>query len=194
MLISEKQHAANIENAQKSCGPKTPEGRAAIRFNALTFGLRTRAIIIEGENAAAYSQLWDDLEADWKPEGRTETCYLETMVISQWLLIRAAHSEAKILDRIAFGPEQFIMLGYVIKLRTQLERSFRTAVHDLQQLQKQRPSRPQPQPMEPVIDSRVNFQRVPPAAKPPVPPPAYARSEAAASGPVSCAPTGTDSR
>ncbi len=78
MLISEKQHHANQQNAQKSCGPKTEAGREAIRFNALTFGLRTRATILPTENAAAYSQLWDELFADWNPRTRTETCCFET--------------------------------------------------------------------------------------------------------------------
>ena len=42
MIISEKQQQANQQNAQKSTGPTTPEGKNAVRFNALTYGLRTR--------------------------------------------------------------------------------------------------------------------------------------------------------
>ena len=61
MVISDKHREANRQNAQHSTGPKTPEGKAAIRFNALTYGLRTRSTILEDENAADYSQLWDEL-------------------------------------------------------------------------------------------------------------------------------------
>ena len=43
MIISDKQREANRQNAQHSTGPKTTEGKAAIRFNALTYGLRTRS-------------------------------------------------------------------------------------------------------------------------------------------------------
>jgi hypothetical protein len=39
MLISEKQHEGNQQNARHSTGPKTPEGKQAVRFNALTWGL-----------------------------------------------------------------------------------------------------------------------------------------------------------
>jgi len=46
----------------------------------------TRATIIPVENAADYSQLWDELEADWYPQTRTEGCYLETMATSRWLV------------------------------------------------------------------------------------------------------------
>jgi hypothetical protein len=64
MIISDKQQQANQQNAQHSTGPKSPEGKAAIRFNALTHGLRTRATILPGENAEDYYKLWDELEAD----------------------------------------------------------------------------------------------------------------------------------
>ena len=131
-VISAKQKAANQRNAQQSCGPKTPEGKSNIRFNALTYGLRTRASILERENAAEYSRLWDELDADWQPQNRAERCYLETMVTSQWLLARVAESERRIYEEIEFGEHQFKMLGYVIKQRAHLERSFRTAIDDME--------------------------------------------------------------
>jgi len=183
MLISEKQHQANRKNAQHSTGPATPAGKEAIRFNALTYGLRTRASILPDENAADYSQLWDELEADWQPQTRTERCYLETMVTSQWLLKRVAESEQKIYAFIAFGEQQFKMLAYVAKQRAQLERSFRTAIADMQQSQKERQARPQPQPAKPAPAS------VSPPARPAPPPPEYVMSQGAqVPQPVSCSP------
>ena len=140
-VISAKQKAANQRNAQQSCGPKTPEGKSAIRFNALTYGLRTRASILQRENAAEYSRLWDELDADWQPQNRAERCYLETMVTSQWLLARVAESERRIYEEIAFGEHQFKMLGYVVKQRAHLERSFRTAIDDMERSQKKRQAR-----------------------------------------------------
>src|ERR1039457_2177825 len=101
---------------------QVPRPPRAKRFNALTYGLRTRATVLESENAADYSRLWDELEADWQPQDRTERCYLETMVTSQWLLARVADSERKLYEFIEFGEKQFVMLGYVSKQRAQLER------------------------------------------------------------------------
>jgi hypothetical protein len=149
MIISDKQHEANRKNAQHSTGPKTPEGKQAIRFNALTYGLRTRSTILPEENSADYSQLWDELEAEWQPQTRTERCHLETMVTSQWLLARVAESEKKVYEFIGFSEKQFVMLAYVAKQRAQLERSFRTAIEDMKQSQKERKSRPQPQTAQP---------------------------------------------
>jgi hypothetical protein len=193
MLISEKQHQANRQNAQKSSGPKTPEGKTAIRFNALTYGLRTYATILPDEDAAEYSQLWDELEADWQPQSRTERCYLETMVTSQWLLKRIAGSEKWIYMHITNCEVQFKMLAYVMKQRAQLERSFRTAIADMKQSQEERPS-PQPQPAHPVPTAKTAPTPVPPPAKPVVPHPDYVMSQDQEAHPVFCAPITPDTR
>jgi hypothetical protein len=193
MLISNKQHQANRNNAQHSSGPKTPAGKEAIRFNALTYGLRTRASILPDENAADYSQLWDELDADWQPQTRTERLYLETMVTSQWLLKRVAESEQKIYAYIDFGEIQFKRLAYVAKQRVQLERSFRTAIADMKQSQKERQaaqSRPaqtghSPQPRPPAPGER---------SSPSAPPPEYVMSDGAEAHPVSCSPVTPDTR
>jgi len=177
MLISQKQQQANRQNAQHSTGPTTPEGKAAIRFNALTYGLRTRATVLPDENAADYSQLWDELEAEWQPQARSERCYLETMVTSQWLLKRVAESEQKIYLEIQFGEQQFKMLAYVAKQRAQLERSFRTAVADMKQSQQERQAR----------QTKPTAKAAP--AKPASPPPEYVMSDCAqVQQPVCCSP------
>ena len=145
MIISEKQHQANLQNAQHSSGPVTEEGKAAIRFNALTFGLRTRATVLQSENVADYYRLYNELDAEWKPQTRTERCYLETMVTSLWLLARVARSEQRVYMEVGFGERQFALLAQVDKQRAHLERSFRTAIADMKQAQKERsaqPSRP----------------------------------------------------
>jgi hypothetical protein len=193
MIISEKQQQANRQNAQKSTGPNTPEGREAIRFNALTYGLRTRETIIPTENAKEYSDLWDELDAEWQPQTRTERIYLETMVTSQWLLKRIADSESRIYEDIENVEERFKMLAYVYKQRAQLERSFRTAVADLQQSQKERKAvRTQPpqaaQPAKPASAPATKPNRPQPA------PPDYVMSEGAAAHPVSCSPDTPDTR
>ena len=191
MLVSGKQQEANRKNAQHSTGPATPAGKAAIRFNALTYGLRTRATMLPDENAADYSQLWDEFEADWQPQTRTERCYLETMVTSQWLLKRVAESEQKIYLNINFGEQQCKMLAYVAKQRAQLERSFRTAIADMKQSQQERNAQ-RPQPLEQTAQAAQ-----PPAHQPAEPqtqPPGYVMSEGTQPHPVFCSTSAPDSR
>ena len=96
MLISDKQEEANQQNAQHSTGPKTREGKEAVRLNALTYGLRARNLILPSEDPEEYKQLWADLEAEWQPQSRTERMHLEQMATSQWLLARFAKSERRI--------------------------------------------------------------------------------------------------
>src|ERR1039458_4941 len=84
MIISDKNHESNRRNAQHSTGPTTPEGKKAASLNAVTYGLRTRSLIIHGENIADYWRLWDGLETEWQPETPTEPLYLEGMSPPQW--------------------------------------------------------------------------------------------------------------
>src|ERR1019366_4460048 len=170
------------QNAQPSTGPKIPEGNTAVRLNALKYGLRARSTLLPGGNPEDYMQLSDDLEADWQPKNRTERLHLETMATSQWLLARVAKSERRIYESNAFDEKQFALLALVAKQRAQLERSFRTAIEDLKQLQKERQSRPQPQPVQ------ATQTPVEPSAKPPAPPPTYLVPEGTEAHPVFCSP------
>lgn len=99
MLVSQKQHEANQRNAQLSTGPKTPEGKAAVKFNAFTWGLRARNLMIDADDPADYQELWDGLTAEWQPQTHTERHYVEQMCVSQWLLIRVAVGERHIHER-----------------------------------------------------------------------------------------------
>ena len=48
-MASEEQNRANHQNAQKSTGPKTPEGKAAVHLNATKHGLLSKEILLPGE-------------------------------------------------------------------------------------------------------------------------------------------------
>jgi septum formation inhibitor MinC len=194
MLISDKQHEANCKNAQHSSGPITPEGKAAVRLNALTHGLRARSTLISTEKQEEYEQFWDQLVAEWRPQGRTELLYLETACTSQWLLARVAKSERRIYEdlRIEFDEKYFRLLALVAKQRAQLERSFRTAIQDLKQSQKERQSQPQAQPVEAAPKTAESPAKQP--AQSPVHPPTYVMAEPAEAHPVFCAPINPDTR
>ena len=187
MIISEKQQHANRQNAQRSTGPTTSEGIAAASQNAITYGLRTRRLLIPGENVADYWQLWHNLETEWRPETPTECLFLEQMCTSQWLLARMAASEQRIYAAAMPLPSEFDLLDRVAKHRARLERSFTTALHELKQLQKERQARSQsqsqPQPAKPAQ-----------SAESPVPTPAYVMSEGAEAHPVFCSTAATDTR
>ena len=51
-MSTEKQINANRQNAQKSTGPKTAEGKATSSKNAVKHGLFAEEAVIYGENPA----------------------------------------------------------------------------------------------------------------------------------------------
>ena len=184
MLISPKQLFANRQNARHSTGPKTPEGKAAVRLNALTYGLRARQLLLDEEDPAEYQQLWDDLIAEWQPQGCTEHLQLEQMATSQWLLARNAKSERRIYeayDDVEIG-KRLSLLDRASAQRARLERSFATALNCLKQLQKERQAQSgQTAAAQKAAAQPVTSQEVP------APPPPYVMGESPAGPGLSCA-------
>src|SRR5713226_7544476 len=66
-MLNIRQIEANRLNALQSTGPETPEGKAAVKLNALRHGLRARTVVLPGENSGDFHQLCDDLETEWQP-------------------------------------------------------------------------------------------------------------------------------
>ena len=143
-----KQFEANRRNAQKSTGPKTPEGKAAVSMNALRHGLRARTVVLPGENPDEFHQLCNDLEAEWRPQSRTEQFYVEQMAVSQWKLIRMEVVEVNIFKDADSPNNQLPGLDRMWQAECRMERSYTRALRELERLQKSRPQ-PDPQPEEP---------------------------------------------
>ena len=140
-MISKKQNEANRRNAQLSTGPKTQEGKAAVRLNALRHGLRARSILLPGENVEDYHQLCAGLEADWNPQSRTEQLLVEQMAVAQWKLARLEVGERSIFAQGMPAEKQMALLDRFSVQRARLERSFSNAAHDLEHFQKTRSAR-----------------------------------------------------
>jgi hypothetical protein len=160
-----KQFEANRRNAQKSTGPKTPEGKAACSMNALRHGLRARSVMLPGENPDDFHQLCNDLESEWHPQSRTEQFYVEQMAVSQWKLVRMEVVEVNVFKDTDAG-KQLSMLDRLWQAECRLERSFSRAQRELQRLQASRPQ-PDAQPEEPAPAPPAE---APSAAAEPTPP------------------------
>src|ERR1700680_1833568 len=152
-----KQFEANRRNAQKSTGPKTPEGKTAVSMNALRHGLRARTVVLPGENREEFNELCDDLEVEWHPQSRTEQFYVEQMAVSQWKLIRMEVSEVNLFKDTDSAKNQLPLLDRLWQAECRLERSYARAQRELERLQKSR-SNPEPPPVE---DPEPAFQAAP---------------------------------
>jgi hypothetical protein len=95
-MTSEKKAQANRRNALKSTGPKTPEGKAAVRLNALRHGLRSEEILLPGEDEEALRELGERLRDELQPAGELENLLVDRIIASYWRLLRLGRVEAGI--------------------------------------------------------------------------------------------------
>ena len=95
--ISAKQLAANRKNAQKSTGPKTPEGKRRSSRNALKHGLLAQEVVIlEGDGAETqeeFDAFLIDLCEELQPQGVVEEILVERIATCYWRLRRAQRYE-----------------------------------------------------------------------------------------------------
>src|SRR6478735_10693197 len=75
---------ANRANAQKSTGPRSAEGKAASRFNALKHGIDAQSIVLPNEDPAEYEALSRDYHQSIRPRTPEETFHVETMLRADW--------------------------------------------------------------------------------------------------------------
>src|SRR5215213_3742668 len=95
-MTSDKKTQANRRNALKSTGPKTPEGKDAVRLNALRHGILSREILLPGEDEEALRELGEHLRAELQPVGELENLLGDRIIASYWRLRRVGRIEAGI--------------------------------------------------------------------------------------------------
>ena len=95
-MASVAQLHANRINAQRSTGPRSEEGKAISRFNALTYGLEARSRVIPGEDPAELEALAGDYHRQFHPEGPLEDYLVETIVAADWNRRRYTRVEARL--------------------------------------------------------------------------------------------------
>jgi len=160
-MISERQQDANRRNAAKSHGPITPEGRAAVRHNALKHGFTAAEIIVPTvEEKIDFEQFRFAFEEEYRAVGPTEEVLVEDLVIARWRLNRIRKMEpgffAMELDRLKESKEKYFshldgqahlaraidhdafhedVLGKMSRYEARFERTFYKALKELQRLQ-----------------------------------------------------------
>jgi hypothetical protein len=119
-MSSERQISANRRNAEKSTGPRTPEGKAAVARNALRHGLRAEKVLAFGEQAADFAAFLEEQRAALEPADPVEEQLVERIAFCQWRLRRVYRIEANMIEtwhEPPFDPEDEIeaMLGPVFE-------------------------------------------------------------------------------
>ncbi len=183
-MASVAQIAANRRNAQYSTGPRTEEGKAAVRLNSLTHGLRAQEVLLPDEDPTVFEELRDSFHQQFKPEGPAELFCVEKMLLSFWRNRRIGRIETDLYlhfypteaqaEKIGFGTlgQSFTIDGLgqdnfsrLARYETSLDRAFYRASKELQTLQKAR-----------IGFARQNEEAPSEALQPPVPPATAAMS------------------
>jgi hypothetical protein len=98
-MVSEKQLEANRQNARKSTGPRTDEGKARSSRNALKHGLTAESVVLPNEDPAEYDarlQQWLD---DFPPANAIERSLIDRAMHNTWKLERIARRERGVLGK-----------------------------------------------------------------------------------------------
>jgi hypothetical protein len=93
-MATPNQINANRQNAQRSSGPRTPEGKAASRFNALKSGIDAQAQVIPGEDPAQLEALLAEYQERFDTSVPERRMLVDTLVACDWLFRRLNRAEA----------------------------------------------------------------------------------------------------
>ena len=99
-MSSLKQIEANRLNAQKSTGPRSVEGKAAVRFNALKTGIDAQSQVIPGEDPAALEFLAAEYYERYQPATPEVRALVDTLITAEWLQRRFRALEARLWEHI----------------------------------------------------------------------------------------------
>lgn len=136
-----------------STGPRSAEGKAASSMNALKSGIYANAPVLPGEDPQGRITLFEEYCGRFNPTTPEQLQYVETLVHDAWILRRlrladehltlealnrGGMSHSKLPNAVAFtysAPAQ-VRLQYRLNA---LERSYKSALHELERLKKLEP-------------------------------------------------------
>ncbi|MEM6415371.1 MAG: hypothetical protein AAF720_12030 [Pseudomonadota bacterium] len=93
MATSKKQTEANRRNAQKSTGPRTKDGKAASRRNAVKHGALSEVVVAQCEEHYFFDNLLESLVDEYEPYSATEKALVDRLALLFWRERRLARAE-----------------------------------------------------------------------------------------------------
>ncbi len=111
-MPTEAQRKANRQNAKKSTGPRTPEGKARSSQNALKHGLLARDAVMADEDPAEYDRQLQILEENLFPKNAIEFELVLQIADSRWRLRRITRIEAGLTTYQYHGTDRLTRERY----------------------------------------------------------------------------------
>jgi hypothetical protein len=172
-MISQKQDRANCANAQKSSGPRTPEGKAVSSRNALKSGLYATTLVAHGESKEDFNLLKAQFYRQYQPATPQARLIVDRLIANNWILQRFDHIESEVWQREVSRIDSFFTTGDRYQPFAQ---AFRKVSSDYARLRRFVAS------AERAIERQIKMLQDPtiniPADEPPVDPPADVQAPA----------------
>jgi len=99
-MSTEAQILANRRNSQKSTGPRSSEGKAAVSQNAVKHGLSAARDVINSESQAEFDLYRQQLLAELAPVSPMESMLAERIVSLSWRLKRTGLIQNQAIDAL----------------------------------------------------------------------------------------------
>jgi hypothetical protein len=87
-MSTERQQNASRANGSKSRGPTTPAGKLASSRNAITHGMLSTTVVLNGESTDRFLNLLTALLDEFQPQTPFEQSLIENMAVSRWRQMR----------------------------------------------------------------------------------------------------------
>jgi len=170
-MATQSQIDANRRNAQKSTGPKTPEGKAKSRRNALRHGLTAKACMLADEDPNDLLDMIAEIGEKFDPQDTDEDFLVQRMAEARIRYNRIMPLEASIFNLrlvVDKAPDPLMeaqglscqrawaymrdanggnALSKLSRYETSLLREYDRSRHELEKLQKIRTAKPNPPPI-----------------------------------------------
>ena len=130
--ISEARLRANRENARKSTGPKTQEGKSIAKWNSLRHGMRAVGhVLIPGDDEEAYYDRRKCWIEEQKPTTDVELYLLEDLVDASWMLDRCKSFNAATVSKKVRGAVDRFDIQAAKRVRKLIDRLSKDAHPDI---------------------------------------------------------------
>jgi hypothetical protein len=135
-MATPSQTAANQENAKKSTGPKTEEGKERSSWNGVDHGLCGGFVLQPWESRDAFEGLRETLTSEFRPRTFLEMDLVKNMAQHRWLVGRALYYQENAFCEGGASFEK--RLALFMRYQSLHERSYYRALHELLNLRETR--------------------------------------------------------
>jgi hypothetical protein len=119
-MSSQRQIDANRENAQKSSGPTTPEGKQRSSRNSTKHGFTGQSLILSPEEADLYKAFVADYFNDYAPFDATTRQLTQQLADAHWSFQQIFVQQSNLITLINAATEQLSQAGDPIAALTTL--------------------------------------------------------------------------